>query len=105
MKSLSTAWKALPPQDKATYAEEARSKRSSTTSGLTNDQFILRQLKSINNSVSSDVAVGVIWTVDIGLGTSISVVKLLIRVAGVLHSIPSPLLFECDLISLFSTKI
>lgn len=103
MKSLSTAWKALPPQDKATYAEEARSKRSSTTSGLTNDQFILRQLKSINNSVSSDVAVGVIWTVDIGLG--ISVVKLLIRVAGVLHSIPSPLLFECDLISLFSTKI
>lgn len=103
MKSLSTAWKALPPQDKATYAEEARSKRSSTTSGLTSDQFILRQLKSINNSVSSDVAVGVIWTVDIGLG--ISVVKLLIRVAGVLHSIPSPLLFECDLISLFSTKI
>lgn len=103
MKSLSTAWKALPPQDKATYAEEARSKRSSTTSGLTNDQFILRQLKSINNSVSSDVAVGVIWTMDIGLG--ISVVKLLIRVAGVLHSIPSPLLFECDLISLFSTKI
>lgn len=103
MKSLSTAWKALPPQDKATYAEEARSKRSSTTSGLTNDQFLLRQLKSINNSVSSDVAVGVIWTVDIGLG--ISVVKLLIRVAGVLHSIPSPLLFECDLISLFSTKI
>lgn len=103
MKSLSTAWKALPPQDKATYAEEARSKRSSTTSGLTNDQFILRQLKSINNSASSDVAVGVIWTVDIGLG--ISVVKLLIRVAGVLHSIPSPLLFECDLISLFSTKI
>lgn len=103
MKSLSTAWKALPPQDKATYAEEARSKRSSTTSGLTNDQFILRQIKSINNSVSSDVAVGVIWTVDIGLG--ISVVKLLIRVAGVLHSIPSPLLFECDLISLFSTKI
>lgn len=103
MKSLSTAWKALPPQDKATYAEEARSKRSSTTSGLTNDQFILRQLKSINNSASSDVAVGVIWTMDIGLG--ISVVKLLIRVAGVLHSIPSPLLFECDLISLFSTKI
>lgn len=103
MKSLSTAWKALPPQDKATYAEEARSKRSSTTSGLTNDLFILRQLKSINNSVSSDVAVGVIWTVDIGLG--ISVKKLLIRVAGVLHSIPSPLLFECDLISLFSTKI
>lgn len=103
MKSLSTAWKALPPQDKATYAEEARSKRSSTTSGLTNDQFILRQLKSINNPVSSDVAVGVIWTVDIGLG--ISVVKLLIRVSGVLHSIPRPLLFECDLISLFSTKI
>lgn len=76
------------PRDKATYAGETASKRSSSTSGLTNDQYILEQLKSINDSVSSNIVVGTIMTVDIGLG--ISVVELLIRVAGVLHSISSP---------------
>lgn len=59
------------PRDKATYAGETASKRSSSTSGLTNDQYILKQLKSINDSVSSNIVVGTIMTVDIGLGISV----------------------------------
>lgn len=58
-------------RDKATYAGEAASKRSSSTSGLTNDQYILKQLKSINDSISSHIVVGTILTVDIGLGISV----------------------------------
>lgn len=58
-------------RDKATYAGEAASKRSSSTSGLPNDQYILKQLKSINDSVSSHIVVGTILTVDIGLGISV----------------------------------